>query len=406
MALDDEQRRRVEDAYVAEVRPVLFDGPRARSGPPVAVLWNHPPWPSHGPALHELNDDYGGDLVILDAQELRGSLPDYGGYIAQPLTAQSASQEDVSYLMELAKDDARARGVSVLVPGTGTRRHVTMGTAEDFYQNGYHVELVVVAEPIEATRLRAIDEYLNGDVNVWPRPNNRAANWDGLPQTVEAAEASRHVHRVEIRTVDGTVLYDSADPASYQAANARAALEEGRQLNLSPAETRQWLAQWQQSMQRAVNSPKLGELDSDDYDKVAPVLRDSARDAKKVAERVAPPGSPEQQTAIAQVSATTQQPRIRRALVRPLIIDLRHARAQADQQLTRAAASYDRHAIEGPIRAAPTSSVNSQVAKAVSAAFDGIETVLGEIEGEIFNAFTERIIWLEGLIDGGGRSGP
>lgn len=291
----------------------LFAG-RGRDSPPRAVLWVHPPWHAHGPGLDDLGARYGGTLVVVDGQALRSRLPDYDQAMLHPLTAQEATREDVGYLVQRGMEYARERGISVLVPGTGTRPGVTLGTAQEFgAADGFSVDLVAVAEPIEETRLNAVHGYFDPDdeARVWPRPENRRANWDGLAETIAQALESPDVARVVVMTRDGDVLSDSDLPG---APDALATFEAARQLDYSPERAHAWLARWQQVVDWAQSSGQLNDP------QIAPVLAELTEDAIRVA-ALADQGSGadgEPDTALRRVDASVRATR-EPALIAPLI---------------------------------------------------------------------------------------
>lgn len=220
--------------------------------------------------------EYGGTPVVVDGQALRSKLPDYDEAMVNPLTAQKVTREDVGYLVECGMDEVRGRGISILVPGTGTRPAVTLGTAQEFSAAGYSVDLVAVAEPMEETRLNAVYGYFDPEdaAKVWPRPENRRANWDGLAETIRQAAESTHIARVVVKTRDGYVLSDSDLPG---APDALATFEAARRLDYSPDQAQSWLARWQQVLDWAQASGQLNDP------QVAPVLAELTEDAIRVA---------------------------------------------------------------------------------------------------------------------------
>lgn len=272
VALTDERRQLLDDTFEDTVAPTLF-GDQSGSDEPVAVLWVHPPWHAHGSGLHELNDAYRGRLVVVDGQALRGALPEYDSAMQHPLTAQEATREDVGHLVGCGIDYAGEHGISVLVPGTGTRPAVTLRTAADLQGAQFDVHVVAVAEPMESTRLDAVYGYFDPQdtARVWPRPDNRAANWDGLRETVDLALASPHVHRVVVTTKDGTVRADTSDPTS---ADPITEFDARRQLDLSPEQAERWLQRWHQALAWAQESGELNEQTSPVF---AELTADAAR---------------------------------------------------------------------------------------------------------------------------------
>ena len=333
MPLSDE-RRALLDAAFAPAAAELF-AERGRDSPPRAVLWVHPPWHAHGPGLDDLGARYGGTLVVVDGQALRSTLPDYDQAMLHPLTAQEATREDVGYLVQRGMEYAREHGISVLVPGTGTRPGVTLGTAQEFAAaDGFSVDLVAVAEPMEETRLSAVFGYFDPDdaARVWPRPENRRANWDGLAETIAQAVESPDVARVVVMTRDGEVLSDSDLPG---APDALATFEAARQLDYSPEQAHVWLARWQQVLDWAHASGQLNDP------MIAPVLAELTEDAVRVAaladERSGGGGGPD--SALRRVDATvraTHEP----TLITPLISWAASGVAAARTTLARATDAY------------------------------------------------------------------
>lgn len=306
MALTDERRRLLDDTFDTTVADALF-GDRTREDAPVAVLWVHPPWHAHGPGLDDLNEVYGGDLVVVDGQALRSALPDYDDAMHHPLTAQEATREDVGHLVGRGISHAAENGISVLVPGTGTRPAVTLGTAADFHDAGYAVHVVAVAEPMESTTLDAVYGYFDPDdpARVWPRPDNRAANWPGLRETVHFATQSPYVDRVVVTTKDGTVLSDTTQPGTPDPTTE---FDTGRQVEAGAEDAGRWLQRCDQALAWAREAGELNEL-------TLPVFTELVVHAHQLVAHVTPPERPAAVRTLARAVDATGAPSLRRALL-------------------------------------------------------------------------------------------
>lgn len=381
MALDNQRQRAVEAVFDKTVRPALF-GDRTGDDAPVAVLWVHPPWHAHGPGLDRLNDRYGGHLVVIDGQRLRGALPEYDEAMRHPLTAQAATREDVGYLVELGIDYASRNGISVLVPGTGTRPTTPMGTAATFADRGFGVDLVAVAEPMEDTRLNAVHGYFDPDdpAKVWPRPSNRAANWQGLADTVRQAAQSPDIHRVVVETRAGELL---GDTSSASAVDAETALADGRQLNLTRADAEDRIGRWQQALEWAHESGQVN-------DDTLPVLEELTTDAVTATRFLAAADPAVRGTAIARVEGAVDAipaPVLRRPLLAYSIQQVTRARDTARKAVHDGATAQliSVRQATAALRSALPGQVSDDVERSLTAIAEEVNGIASELSAVLDN---------------------
>ncbi|GLX41137.1 hypothetical protein Sros01_72100 [Streptomyces roseochromogenus] len=280
---EDELRARFEE----RVKEFVFGGYQPGTQLTLVLLGGQPA-AGKSQAMAATAQRHAGRLVPLTGDELRPLHPRYRELLdADAQTRETATAQASGAWVRMSIEHALHEGYSLLLEGVFRDPAMTIGTAVQFAQSRFDVEVVALAVRAERSRLDALDRFLDG--GRWTPPDLQNLAYTMVPETVAAAEASPAVRRIAITNRSAADLYiNERGPEGRWKSEPTAvrALEAERARPFPSQEAVGWLVKYRSV---AVEMGARGEVN----DASRPVLRQLAVDAERVAVMADPdPDSP------------------------------------------------------------------------------------------------------------------
>lgn len=97
------------------------------------------------------------NFIVLDADEIKKSIPEYRGYNAFEV------HEESSHILKEAIKMAQKQGLNVVLDGTMKSHKSSKKQLDSFKDAGYDIEMYYMHLPREISTRRAIDRFMSGD---------------------------------------------------------------------------------------------------------------------------------------------------------------------------------------------------------------------------------------------------
>lgn len=245
------------DAWLARVferrvRARLFGSHEPHADRPVLVLLGGQPAAGKTQAQQAILAEHpGDDLVEVTGDDLRVHHPDYQRLARDDAFLMPHETAPVSGgLVRLAVEHAYEHRYSLLLEGTFRNAAMVTGTAAQFADAGYRVEVAAVATPAVVSRLSAEMRSLAGglpSIGRWTPPGAHDSALEHSPGVVAALEALPQVMRVRVFSRE-RLLYDNTRTSTgdwKQPAEAASVLRAEQHRVLGDVETVAWLRDYQ-----------------------------------------------------------------------------------------------------------------------------------------------------------------
>ncbi len=237
--------------FDAEIHPLLFDNNPTTTEQPTLVLLGGQPGAGKSRATHRILADYQHTLVPLSGDDLRAFHPHYRHLVTdRPTAAPGIIAEATAHWVLASIDHARTTKRSLLLEGTFHTPHLTLRTAQQFADAGFHVHVIIVGTPRHESLLAVTSRYYQQRALGQPaRFTSRPAHdrgYDGTTALVAALDGSSHVDRVTILDRSGANVFDVERVDDRQAPTqvaASIALEQVRAPQVGGRSGVEWLGE-------------------------------------------------------------------------------------------------------------------------------------------------------------------
>lgn len=173
---------------------------------------------------------------------------------------------------DMVREYAHANGYGLVTEGTFRRVDYLLEYAEEMAQpvqgqhEGFVNEVVVVATPEDRSCLDMVGRYLGDPPGEgrWADAPGHDSSYEQLPLSVEALEASSHIHRVIVTDRSGTVHYDNSrgvDGQWVQEPRASQVLREARGEGRVPFDQKEataWMSSYWKHTEKLLQRGELG----------------------------------------------------------------------------------------------------------------------------------------------------
>lgn len=265
--LDDGAR---EEILRRDILPLYFPDSHA-DGPPSFVLIAGQPGAGRSRALTSLRAEHGGEIAVLNGEELRAFHPSFATPPVDGEVDASIAQAVAGWVSACIRH-ARENRHSVALEGTFGNPVAAAGTAQRFADAGFATRVVVVGSSRAESLLSVTSNQLrDAQAGRRPRLTSREAHDSGLEATrglVASLEESPWASRVTILARDGRALFDATRPDSVTGfVGAGAALRAAQSQRMSRFDATQWLSELHHTTQYATTAREF-------HDGVAELLVD------------------------------------------------------------------------------------------------------------------------------------
>lgn len=224
----------IDDIYRTLIRPTVF-GPTPGGEPsPTLVLLGGQPGSGKSRASARLLAEYDG-MVALSGDDLRIFHPQYRNLVtAEPEQAGAVLADATSSWVRSAIQDALEERRSLLIEGTFGDPDVTLATAAQFREAGFHVRVVAIASPRVLSVVTATSRYLRdqklGSPARFTRLSAHDRGYNGTTRLIEKIDSTTPADEVTVISRNGRVLFDRArdEEGAAAFAEAKGALHGGR----------------------------------------------------------------------------------------------------------------------------------------------------------------------------------
>ena len=231
-ALTPEQ---VDTIYRTLIRSTLFDASSKGKPTPTLILLGGQPGSGKSRASARLLEEHEG-MVAVTGDDLRIFHPQYRHLVtAQPERAGEILAKATSVWVRTAIKDALEGRQDLLLEGTFGDPEVTLATARQFREAGFHVRIVAIASPRVLSLVTAASRYLRdrklGSPARFTRLSAHDRGFDGTTRLTDSLHSTEAVDRVTIVSRNGNTLFDELrDPgrSTQLFDGASAALQYGR----------------------------------------------------------------------------------------------------------------------------------------------------------------------------------
>lgn len=183
----------------------------------------------------------GKELVFICGDDFRRYYPGYVHLCADPdpsrMPTTTASLS--AWIIRKSLAYALERGYSVKVEGTLRDPATVVGTIREFHRKGFSTHLVVLGVPEAVSWQRCVCRYCEavalGKAARWAPKQAHDAGFEGVPRTLEAAQAEPAMDKITVVDQDGEVAYSGNRNDDFSWADPAGALSALQTLRSHPA---------------------------------------------------------------------------------------------------------------------------------------------------------------------------
>ncbi|MFC9746351.1 zeta toxin family protein [Streptomyces niveus] len=182
---------RLTQIYESKVRGEIFKDYVGGEDSPTAIFVGGPPGSGKSYVMKGIREEFGENVVILDADTLREFHPDYDKVLAEdPQSMPDVTSHAIGKWTEMAIAESQDGKYNVAIEGTFRNPEVLRRTAESFGDE-WRKEVRAVAVPEGVSRLGTLDRFTSVENGRWVPPRMHDEAYTNNPVTLAGAFESK-----------------------------------------------------------------------------------------------------------------------------------------------------------------------------------------------------------------------
>lgn len=181
---------------------------------PVFVLIGGQPGAGKSRVTNAITTQLDNNAIVLDADKFRPQHPHYFEMVEkEPLNVFDLARDDVNAWLKQAGDFAIEANRHVVMDGTLRDKDHIAKVAQSYKDNGYKVELNIVATHERFSNTSIFERYEEGlkseKIGRYVNPEFHKAAYEALPETIKYLEENKLVDSITIRNRDNIIVYEN-----------------------------------------------------------------------------------------------------------------------------------------------------------------------------------------------------